>query len=331
MIDVARIWYDRQPLTLLLWPLSVVFRLFSKLRRLSYQAGLRAIVYPGVPVIIVGNITVGGTGKTPLVIALTHRLQEAGYRPGIISRGYRGKAKHWPQQVRPDSDPVMVGDEAVLLAQRTHCPIAVGPDRVAAALALVTASDCNILVSDDGLQHYRLGRDVEIAVIDGVRRLGNGFLLPAGPLREPEQRLKQVDFIVVNGGIPGQLEYPMPLISNNFLPCDTRQKTIPTDAFDGKKVHAVAAIGNPQRFFKTLRKLGIEVIEHIFPDHYLLRPEDIFFHDGLTVLMTEKDAVKCRHFATQDCYYLQIEASLDDRLWYRLAKRLPPPDKPTID
>ncbi len=331
MIDINRIWYDRHPLALLLWPASIVFRLLSTLRRWGYRSGLLTTEYPGVPVIVVGNIAVGGTGKTPLVIALAERLRQAGYRPGIISRGYRGKARHWPQQVRPDSDPVMVGDEAVLLAQRSGCPVAVGPDRVATARALLTASDSDILISDDGLQHYRLGRDIEIAVIDGVRRLGNGYLLPAGPLREPAQRLKQVDFTVVNGGIAGKLEYPMPLLPQRFIPLRPHAPSQPLSAFNGQRVHAIAAIGNPQRFFDTLRELGIEVIEHCFPDHHLLQAEDIRFDDDLAVLMTEKDAVKCRRFATAGCWYLEIEAGLDDRLWYRLCKLLPPPGATTND
>jgi len=189
---------------LLLTPLSLVFRIVAWLRRNAYRAGLLRSVRVALPVIIIGNITVGGTGKTPLVIWLAEYLQKKGYHPGIISRGYGGKASSWPQQVRPDSDPAMVGDEAVLLAGATGCPMAVGPDRVATATALIKHSECDVILSDDGLQHYALQRDIEIIVIDGIRRFGTGFSIPAGPMREPAKRLKQADLVVINGLGGGQ-------------------------------------------------------------------------------------------------------------------------------
>ncbi len=321
---VERLWYDRHPAAWLLWPLSVLFGLVAGLRRAVWRLGLRRPAYPGAPVIVVGNITVGGTGKTPLVVALARRLVADGYRPGIVTRGYRGQARQWPQQVRPDSDPRMVGDEAVLLARRTGCPVAAGPDRVASARALLSGAGCDVLISDDGLQHYRLGRDIEIAVVDGVRRFGNGRLLPAGPLREPVRRLRRVDFVVVNGGAAGRREYPMTIEPVRFRRLDGGGD-LPPDGLAGHRVHAVAAIGHPDRFFATLRSLGIEPLEHPLPDHHPLRREDVGFDDDLPVVMTEKDAVKCLRFATPRLWYLEVEAGLDERLWYRLRQRLPAP------
>ena len=198
-LALQRLWYQRSPWILLLLPLSGLFCLLVWLRRKGYALGVFPSYALDVPVLVVGNITVGGTGKTPLVAWIAEYLQTLGYQPGIVSRGYGGKAQHWPQQVRPDSDPVMVGDEAVLLARQCHCPMAVGPDRVATAQSLVEHHQVDIVISDDGLQHYALRRDVEIAVIDGVRRFGTGYCLPAGPLRESMARLKQVDLLVANG------------------------------------------------------------------------------------------------------------------------------------
>ncbi|MGB5718018.1 MAG: tetraacyldisaccharide 4'-kinase, partial [Gammaproteobacteria bacterium] len=203
-------WYTRTPWLVVLTPLSLVYRVIVSLRRAAYKIDLLRSTRVPVPVIVVGNITVGGTGKTPLVVWLAEYLRGKGYKPGIISRGYGGTASNWPQQVRPDSDPGAVGDEAVLLAAKTGCPMSVAPDRVAAARALVEHGECDILLSDDGLQHYALQRDIEIAVVDGVRRFGSGFMIPAGPLREPVSRLQAVDLVVVNG-LGGDGEHPMSL------------------------------------------------------------------------------------------------------------------------
>ncbi len=208
------LWYGRNPLSVLLLPLAWIFQLVTSLRRKAYNSGLFATYHAPVPVIVVGNLTVGGSGKTPLVIWLAGYLSALGLRPGIVTRGYGGRATRWPQQVRPDSDPDTVGEEAVLIARRTRRPVAVGPDRSAAVRALLEHTDCNIVISDDGLQHYALGRALEIAVIDGARRLGNRRLLPAGPLREPPSRLEEVDF-VVNNGVAGRNEYAM-----KYVPVD---------------------------------------------------------------------------------------------------------------
>ena len=313
-------WYARSAWLLLLTPLSLLFRIVVRLRKFAYRRGLLRSHRAAVPVIVVGNITVGGTGKTPLVAWLARYLREQGYRPGIIARGYGGKAKQWPQQVRPDSNPSTVGDEAVMLAGRTQCPMAVGPDRVAAAAALVQHSDCDIIISDDGLQHYALRRDIEVAVIDGIRRFGSGFMLPAGPLREPVSRLNEVDLVVVNG-LGACDEHPMRMFIGDAyrLSDGTRRKL---SEFRTEPVHAVAGIGNPQRFFRALQQ-DLRMMEmHEFPDHHHFQAEDIAFDDGHTVLMTEKDAVKCRYFAGDNVWYVPAEVDMKSAFRARLDELL---------
>lgn len=318
-------WYNKGVITLILSPVSWLYCLVAIIRRFAYQARIFKTHKMPVPVIIVGNITAGGTGKTPLVTWLVDLLRDNGYSPGIISRGYGGAARNWPQQVRVDSDPRMVGDEAVLLAHRCKCPMAVGPRRVEAALALLEHKDIDIIVADDGLQHYALDRDLEIAVIDGVRRFGNGKCLPAGPLREPRKRMESVDIAVTNG-VPGPREYGMTLKPGPVQNLVDSRQSVTLDAFSNisKKVHAVAGIGNPDRFFKQLNDHGLEVIEHPFVDHYMYEEEDFQFDDDLPVLMTEKDAVKCRTFADKRFWVVPVDAQVDKRiipLIMRLIKR----------
>jgi len=314
-------WYSKSPVGALLIPLSWLFRMTVMLRRALYRIGVLRARRVGVPVIVVGNITVGGTGKTPLVIALVRQLRDAGYKPGVVARGYGGTAGRWPQQVRPDSDPVVVGDEPVLIAARCRCPVAVAPDRVAAAESLVEHTHCDIIVSDDGLQHYRLARDIEIAVIDGVRRFGNGHCLPAGPLREPLRRLRSVDYVVTTG-LAAAGESPMTLNADPIRNVRDHRQVAERHQFRGKAVHAVAGIGNPDRFFAQLRGLGMHPVEHGFPDHYRFRPQDLDFADDMPVIMTEKDAVKCRRFAAANHWYLPVEAHLDEDLSQALRARV---------
>jgi len=302
-------WYTRSPWLVLLTPVSLVYRLAIWLRRLAYRSGLARSHRLEVPVIVVGNITVGGTGKTPLVAWLAGYLQSRGYRPGIISRGYGGRARHWPQQVRPDSDPGMVGDEPVLLAGITGCPMVVAPKRVAAARALLEHNDCNVIISDDGLQHYALQRDLEIVVIDGIRRFGTGFSLPAGPMREPVKRLQEVDLVVVNGLGSGP-EHPMRMLPGEAHNLKDPSLTRELSGFRSQAVHAVAGIGNPERFFQTLQLAGMQVTGHAFPDHHRFTPADIRFGDGRPVLMTGKDAVKCRSFASEHDWYVPVRAEM---------------------
>lgn len=307
-------WYGRSPLALALLPLAGLFCLAVQLRRSAYRRGwLKAHRMP-VPVIVVGNISVGGTGKTPLVTWLARFLGRAGYRPGIVTRGYGGKAESWPQPVYPDSDPRRVGDEAVLLATRCACPIVAGPDRPQAARRLIEAHGCNLILADDGLQHYALARDIEIAVIDGIRRHGNGRCLPAGPLREPVRRLTQVDLRICNGGMPATGELAMSLIPGDMVNLVQLGLSQPLAALCGQRVHAVAGIGHPERFFELLRGSGLELIAHPFRDHHAFTAGDFDFADDLPVLMTEKDAVKCRPFAHPQHWYLPVEAQPDPAL-----------------
>jgi len=315
------LWYGRNPLSVLLLPLAWLFQLVTSLRRKAYTSGLFAIYHAPVPVIVVGNLTVGGSGKTPLVIWLAGYLSALGLRPGIVTRGYGGRATRWPQQVRPDSDPDTVGEEAVLIARRTRRPVAVGPDRSAAVRALLEYTDCNIVVSDDGLQHYALGRALEIAVIDGARRLGNRRLLPAGPLREPPSRLDEVDF-VVNNGVAGRNEYAMKYVPIDPINLLQRDQSRAFRDFASEPVHAVAGIGNPQRFFTMLKSKGLKVIPHAYPDHHRFRPQDLEFGDSYPVLMTEKDAIKCEAFASARCWLVPVTAELPEIFAQRLETLL---------
>lgn len=278
-----------------------------------------------VPVVVVGNITVGGSGKTPLVLWLAEKLRRLGFQPGIISRGYGGK--NWAQtEVMPGADPLLVGDEPVLLAKRSGCPVWIGRNRAEAARALLKAHPaCNLILSDDGLQHYRLFRSVEIAVVDGERRFGNGFLLPAGPLREPVARLSSVDAVVVNGGsgkIPQRARtgFAMRLAGAEFYNlADPTQRAKQQD-FVGQILHAIAGIGNPARFFEHLRSLGLVVSEHPFPDHHAFQPQELDF-PGL-VLMTEKDGVKCARFAKDNYWVLAVEAEVGEDLARLVAEKV---------
>ena len=318
---INRLWYSDHPLVYLLLPFSWIYKIFMILRRIGYAAGLLPVKRVSVPVIIVGNITVGGTGKTPLVIWLAGFLRDNGYRPAIISRGYRGTASNWPQQVRPDSDPFMVGDEPVVIARQTHCPVAASPNRYAAAVQLLQHTDANILICDDGLQHHSLERDLEIAVVDSLRRFGNGKCLPAGPLRESLRRLNTVDMIV-SSGTAARGEFPMEYVPDRLFSVNGKIPSQSPTAWKGKTVHAVAGIGHPEKFFNMLRSLDIDVIRHEFPDHHRFESVDIHFEDELPVIMTEKDAVKCASFADSRHWYLTINVIMSNVFEHRLLTLL---------
>ena len=296
---VLNVWYgnDRFGKYLLL-PLTGVFCVLAALNRWRHK---RQQVKHPVPVVVVGNISVGGTGKTPLVIWLVERLREAGFKPGVVSRGYKKDA---------DS----LGDEPLLIIQRTNVPLAIGKDRNQAITTLLHEHACDIIIADDGLQHYRMGRDVEICVVDGQRRFGNGFCLPSGPLREPASRLASCDFVVTNG--ENMTMHGDTLVN---LATDSRQSL---QALSGQTVHVVTGIGNPQRFINTLEQAGLQVLAHLYPDHHAFTGAEIRFDDALPILMTEKDAVKCRQYAVQNVWYLPIEAVLDECLAQALLKRL---------
>ena len=318
---LERLWYGPSWLSVPLLPFSLLYGTAFLVRRWAYRRGLRKTHHFPVPVIVVGNITAGGTGKTPLVIWLAEHLKKLGYRPGIVSRGYGGKASRWPQQVRPDSDPVVVGDEAVLLAGRARCPMCVAPDRVAAVKALLEHTDCNIVISDDGLQHLAMGRDLEILVVDGSRGLGNGRLLPAGPLRESDSRLEQVDLVVSNG--PWLEWVPrMSVTAARVRPLAGGDRVHDLSEAAGQKVHAVAGIGNPHRFFDLLAGHGLEVVPHPFSDHHVFHPRDLEFEPDLPVVMTEKDAVKCRRFAGRNHWFVEIDVTPDENFVHRLNRKL---------
>lgn len=304
------VWYKDPFIGVWLMPFGFLFSDAVKFRRFLYRLKILKTHTLPVPVIVVGNITVGGTGKTPLIIWLAGFLMDSGFKPGIISRGYGGQAESWPQSVSAVSDAKQVGDEALLIARQTGCPMAVGPLRVDSANLLLKQSDCDVILSDDGLQHYALNRDIEIAVIDGERRFGNGYCLPAGPLREPIERLERVDFIIVNGEKYEDREFSMLLVGDQVVNLVTgEQKSL--QEFNGVECHALAGIGNPDRFFKLLEMAGLTCMTHSFPDHYQFQRHDIEFADNRPVLMTEKDAVKCTAFAGKQHWYLPVNAVPD--------------------
>jgi tetraacyldisaccharide 4'-kinase len=313
-----RLWYRRSPLALLFLPFSLLFGIIAATRRAAYRRGLLKREHLAVPVIVVGNLVAGGAGKTPLVLWLVAQLRVRGWRPGILSRGYQGQ-NEMPRAVLPGADPIEAGDEPALLAERSGVPVWIGRRRVAAGRALLAAHpQCNVLVCDDGLQHYALARDFEIAVED-ERGLGNGWLLPAGPLREPASR--GVDATVTNGTQrPGA--YAMRLDAAAFYPIHDPVRSVSLGDLRAKRLHAVAGIGNPERFFRQLEALGLRFVAHAFPDHHRYRAEDLRFDDCDTVLMTEKDAVKCRAFGRTDLVALRIEAVVDPALADLIETRL---------
>lgn len=305
-------WYKEMYISAWFMPLSMFYIDAIRFRRFVYRTGLKKSTRLPVPVIIVGNLTVGGTGKTPLVIWMVEFLRQHGYKPGVISRGYAGSDNQTPQPVAADSDPACVGDEPLLLARRCECPVVVCPDRPAAARYLLANNDCDVIISDDGLQHYALQRDIEIIVIDGERRFGNGYCLPVGPLREPPERVKSVDFVVVNE--PKELlegELAMHCVGEGVLNLLSRERRALSE-FAGSDCHAVAGIGNPNRFFKQLAAAGLNCKTHALPDHHAFSSADLQFKDDKPVIMTEKDAVKCSRFAEPNHWYLPIDAILPD-------------------
>ena len=322
-------WYAprRSLVATLLRPLAWLFGGVVALRRASYRAALRKSERVGVPVVVVGNLTAGGAGKTPLVIALAQALAARGHHPGLMSRGHGGAASA-PRAVRPGDDPKVVGDEPLLLAA-TGFPTWIGRDRVAAARGLHTAHPtCDVIVSDDGLQHYRLHRDMEIVVIDDARGLGNGLLLPAGPLREPASRLDDADAVVrLVGDQAAHRSRDRRETVTVHEPAGFRNLVDPARSFDARawpagSVHAIAGIGHPQRFFSLLGRLGIEAVPHAFPDHHAFTREDLEIPGAQAILMTAKDAVKCARFHDARCFALDIRATIDPALVDLVEQRI---------
>lgn len=307
---IARIWSGESPLWLLLLPLSWLYGLVSGLIRLSYKVGLKRAWRAPVPVVVVGNLTAGGNGKTPVVIWLVEQLTQRGIRVGVVSRGYGGKAERYPLLLTAQTTTAEAGDEPVLIFQRTGAPVAVSPVRSEAVQALLAHADVQMVITDDGLQHYALARDKEIVVIDGVRRFGNGWWLPAGPMRERASRLRSVDAVIVNGGTAQAGEIPMqlrPSLAVNLLTGERR------DVAELSDLVAMAGIGHPPRFFATLEACGARLLNTVpLADHQALSLEQVagFTAPGQTLIMTEKDAVKCRAFARDNWWYLPVDAEL---------------------
>lgn len=315
--DPEKVWYSNSALSVMLLPLSWLFRVIVILRRAYYRLGRRVHGTSSAVVIVVGNITVGGTGKTPFLIWLASQCRRRGLKTGIITRGYKGVHTAPAAEVGADSRVEDVGDEALLLARKTACPVVVGADRGRALALLEQSIRPDVVLSDDGLQHYALGRDFEIAVIDGEREFGNGRCLPAGPLREPPSRLQSCDLVVRNG--PGDPHSPcFEVEPEELLALNLREGRKPLQEFSGRTVHAVAGVGNPGRFFRMLKRAGVDIIEHAFPDHHPYVKADLDFGDDAPILMTEKDAVKCETFLDSDIWYLpiivQANAALEQRI-----------------
>jgi len=324
---IDSLWYQQNWLSCLLLPFTWCYRLIIFLRCFFYQIGIFKTYHSPIPIIVVGNITVGGTGKTPLVIWLVDFLCQHGFQPAVISRGYKAKCTTFPHQITKDDSAEMVGDEALLIAKHCKCPVMISPKRVTAVKKLLANKTCNIIVSDDGLQHYALGRDIEIAVIDGARRFGNGFCLPTGPLREPQKRLNTVDFVVINGKTATkETGYKMQLQPIGFYDLKAPDTIQPPKLLHNQTVHAVAGIGNPERFFQTLRDLKIKLIPHPFPDHHDFSPRDLEFGDEKIIVMTEKDAVKCGDFTSDKIkpkiLVLKVAAEMNQEFGINLMRKL---------
>ena len=318
------IWYGGSWLRFLLWPLSALFRFAVACRRIAYRHGLVKSANPGVAVVVIGNISIGGTGKTPLTIWLAERLAERKYRVGVIASGYGGEASDWPRRVTADDDAALVGDEAALLARRLDCPVIAGPDRVAAAKRLLDEAQLDVILSDDGLQHYRLARDAEVAVIDGTRGFGNGHCLPAGPLREPPSRLREVDAVVINGGdFEWERSFRAEMSAVRVVEVGGKEVR-DLEEFRDQRVHAVAAIGNPERFFGFLEDAGLDVDPRAFADHARIGSQALRFDDDDPILITEKDAVKCSALDIRNLWCVVTEFAFAPGHGERLLRTLTP-------
>lgn len=322
-------WYKGNIFLYLLLPVMVIYRLLMAVRSSFYRLGILNVYQAPVPVIVVGNISLGGTGKTPLVIALARLLKGQGYKPGIISRGYGSRAASYPYEVTTAGSSHDCGDEPLMMARATQVPVFIGADRQQAIAALLASHDCDVILSDDGLQHYALGRDIEIVVIDGERQLGNHYCLPMGPLREPASRLKRADFIVINGD--QFLKNPTKQLSNisnmslkrSELINLADQSHLQLERLQAEPIiHAVAGIGNPERFFTDLEREGLSIQRHAFADHYDYKPEDFSFQPAAPIIMTEKDAVKIDFKLDQPSWFLPVFAELEPEFTHQLILQL---------
>jgi len=305
-----KLWYGKSKWAYLLWPLSLIYYFIIVLRKWCYRNGIRSSTRFSPVVIVVGNITVGGTGKSPMVAYLAQRLLSQGLRVGLVSRGYRGQADSWPQLVTVDSSALQVGDEALMLVKQTGCLMCVGPDRVAAVSLLLEQGPLDCVISDDGLQHYALERDIEVVMLDAVRHLGNGLLLPAGPLRESRSCLQQQPFVVCHGALSA-CRYQMELLPLSVVNLLTGEQRMLSD-FHSETVCAVAGIGHPQRYFLLLKQAGLCFVTRCFRDHHRYAADDFNNIEHEVILLTEKDAVKCQGFADQRFWVVAVRAHLND-------------------
>lgn len=342
MKSIHHYWQTLNFVSVVLAPISAVFCLLVAIRRTLYQIGLLKSISSQLPIIVVGNIYIGGNGKTPFVIWLAEQLKSKGYRPGIVSRGYGALSEQqsghsWPRQVDLNQNHQLYGDEPLLIHQATQCPVVIDPVRNRAVKKLQQDTNCNVIISDDGLQHYAMSRFIEINITDAQRLYGNNLCLPAGPLREARGRLKTVDYIVYNVSrnketnlddsdskkhftMDYKVQSLIPLVMNSNKADDGQTMTL--EQFQGKIVHAVAGIGEPDNFFNLLKQSGLTVIEHSFADHHQYQLKDFCFETSHPIIMTEKDAVKCRDFDLPRCWYLPIKAEIDNKLSELLIRRL---------
>ena len=323
MKSLDQYWYESSFIPWLLLPLSWLYCLIAIIRRKLYRLNILKSYRSQIPVIVIGNIVAGGSGKTPLLLSLCDYIEQKGFRPGVVSRGYGGSV-NGVKQVQENDLAAEIGDEPLMIFQRTGLPVVVGADRVAAVNYLLENNDCDVVLSDDGLQHYRMQRELEIAVVDSERGFGNGFCLPAGPLRERKSRLQEVDIIVSNGFNTRSVDdcsYSLQIVSLNRLSDD---ESSDLSSFLHKSVHAVAGIGNPDRFFRQLRHNGVELIEHAFADHHSYQQADFSGWSEDCIIMTEKDAVKCAKLQLPDAWVVKVVADFSDTLESQLAARLLP-------
>lgn len=319
MMWYEKLWYGNSPWALALVPFSAIYQAILAARNGLYRIGLFRQHRVAVPVIVVGNLTVGGTGKTPLVIALANQLKAQGERPGIVSRGYGGRSRHYPLLVSSDTKADEAGDEPLIIDKHTGCPVMVDPNRVHAAKALLAQTDCTLIISDDGLQHKGLARDIEILLIDGQRRFGNNRCLPAGPLREPSKRAELVDFIVSSGALypnASHMNFEYGALTNLLDPA----KKFP-EWGSAQPVFAITGIGNPERFFNALQNQGFKILKQALRDHHRFTPADFAFTESQPVIMTEKDAVKCQDFAQPNWWYLPVSATLPTEFWMAFSQK----------
>lgn len=326
MKNITTLYYKKSILCFLLLPLAAIFAVIIKIRRYFYKKAIFKSVKLNVPVIIVGNITLGGTGKTPLTIALVEYFKKQGLKPAVISRGYGSQSLIYPYHVTTESTAKLAGDEPLLIHLRTGVPVVIDPNRPNAGKAVLEKHTCDIIICDDGLQHYALQRDIEIVVVDALRQFGNGFLFPAGPLREANSRLTEVDFVVSNGVIMHSTYIPMHLKPDKIINLQTNKEIDTVKFFENKNLIAIAGIGNPDRFFETLTQMGLVFKKQAMPDHYVYSSLDFACHsvqnNPVFYIMTEKDAVKCREFATDKMFYLPVTAEISDSFLQDVLKRI---------